>query len=88
MVLYANEEIVKGNRYRRKRSTGAVSRMSRVNTLAIKGEGPGIIKMDLWELPPIDPSKHELSKSFAESIGGVPGVNLSKTFLGIISRSY
>ncbi len=62
--------------------------MSCVNTLEIKGEGSGIIKMDPRGLTPTDPSKHELSKSFAESIGGVPGVNLSKTFLGIISRSY
>lgn len=34
----------------------------------------GIITMDLRELPPIDPSKRELSKSFAESIGGVPSL--------------
>lgn len=38
-----------------------------------KGRKTGHIKMDLWELPPIDPSRKNSANGFAESNDWLPG---------------
>ncbi len=40
----------------------------------------GKIKLDLWELPPIDPSNKNSANGFAESVNWLPGPDSQQNF--------
>jgi len=52
------------------------------------GKKRGKIKMDLWELPPINPLKLTSANGFAESSVWLPFVNEVRTFLSTPSENY
>jgi len=52
------------------------------------GSGNGKIKLDLWELPPINPAKKNSAKRFAESNDWLPFVDDIRTFLSSPNENF